>query len=476
MRLAFDLDGKRVLVIGLARTGLATALFCAARGAQVTGIDEQSEDSLSAAAEQLRRAGVRLFFRGQSVERTAAERMAAQDLVIPSPGVPADHPALVSARVAGVPIWSEIELAWRFLRGRLVAITGSNGKSTTTALTAHILRTAGMPVLLGGNIGTPLISLVDASNDSSITVAEISSFQLEWISAFRPDIAVLLNITPDHLDRHATLEAYVQAKARIFENQRERDAAVLNADDPAVTPLAPSRPRVFWFSRQTRVAAGAFTLNSHIAFRARGEEETLLSRADIGLRGAHNLENVLASAAAARLAGASPADIARGVRTFVAVEHRLEFVAEVAGVKFYNDSKATNVDATLKAIEAFEEPLLVILGGKDKGSSYAPLREPLATRARHVLVIGAAAEKITRELGASVPVEHAGTLDRAMRAAWAQAQPGDVVLLAPACASFDQFENFEHRGRVFKELVAELARRAALPGGPRGAERMKHAS
>jgi UDP-N-acetylmuramoylalanine--D-glutamate ligase len=471
MRPAFDLDAKHVLVIGLARTGLATALFCAARGAQVTAIDEKCEESLATAAAQLRRAGVRLFFGAHP-----GEALALQDLVIPSPGVPVSHLLLLSARAAGVPVWSEIELAWRFLRGRLVAITGSNGKTTTAALTAHILRTAGMPVLLGGNIGMPLISLVDSSSDSSITVAEISSFQLEWISAFRPDIAVLLNITPDHLDRHGSLETYARAKARIFENQRERDAAVLNADDPAVTPLAPARPRVFWFSRQTRVADGAFTLNGHIAFRARGEEETLLSRQDIRLRGAHNLENVLASAAAARLAGATPSDIARGVRTFAAVEHRLEFVAEIGGVKFYNDSKATNVEATLKAIEAFDEPLLVILGGKDKGSAYTPLREPLARSARRVLVIGAAAEKIARELGESVPVEHAGTLDRAVRAAWAHAQPGDVILLAPACASFDQFENFEHRGRVFKELVAELARRAALPGAPLRAERMKHAS
>jgi UDP-N-acetylmuramoylalanine--D-glutamate ligase len=471
MRPAFDLDGKRVLVMGLARTGLATALFCAARGAQVTATDEKPESSFATAAAQLRRAGVQLSFGEHS-----AESVEGQELVIPSPGVPATHPALVHARSEGIPIWSEIELAWRFLRGRLIAITGSNGKTTTTTLTAHILRSAGLNAAMGGNIGTPLISLVDSSNDSSITVAEISSFQLEWISGFRPDIAVLLNITPDHLDRHATLEAYVRAKARIFENQRELDAAVLNADDPEVTPLAPGRPRVFWFSRQTRVADGSFTLNSHIAFRSKGEEETLLARGDIGLRGSHNLENVLAAATAARLAGASPADIARGVRTFAAVEHRLEFVAEIGGVKFYNDSKATNVDATLKAIEAFEEPLLVILGGKDKGSSYAPLREALARRARRVLVIGAAAEKILRELGESLPVEHARTLERAVRAAWAQAQTGDVILLAPACASFDQFENFEHRGRVFKELVAELARRSTRSGAPARDERMKHAS
>jgi UDP-N-acetylmuramoylalanine--D-glutamate ligase len=321
-----------------------------------------------------------------------------------------------------------------------------------------LLETAGVPTLVGGNIGTPLISRVDSSSESSVTVAEVSSFQLENIAGFRPDVAVLLNLTPDHLDRHASMQEYAQAKARIFENQTEADAAVVNADDAQLVPWTPARPRVFRFSRTAPVAAGAYVHGEAVLFRQGGTEAVLLRRSDIGLRGAHNLENVLAAAAAAYLAGAPPAAIAEGVRTFAGVEHRLEFVAEIGGVSFYNDSKATNVDATLKALDAFTGGLFVILGGKDKGSDYTLLREPLAARARKALLIGAAAEKIAGQIAGAVAIEHAGTLERAVAAAFAQAKPGDTVLLAPACASFDQFDNYEHRGRVFKQLVRQLER------------------
>ena len=358
-------------------------------------------------------------------------------------------------------MWSEIELAWRFLRGRLVAITGSNGKTTTTSLVAHILKTSGIATLVGGNIGVPLLSLVESSTDATVTVAEASSFQLETTDAFRPEIGVLLNLTPDHLDRHESFDEYARAKMRMFENQLDRDAAVLNADDPEVTRRMPSRPHVFWFSRQKRVAEGAFVRGDEIVFRADGSETALARHSEIPLRGEHNLENVLAACAAAHLAGAPAAAIASGVKTFRAVEHRLEFVAEIAGVEFYNDSKATNVDAALKAVEAFPGPLIVILGGKDKGSPYTPLREPLRQRARIALLIGAAAEKVASDLRDAVPIEHAGTLDRAVRIAMERARPGDVVLLAPACSSFDQFENYEQRGSVFKDLVAQLQNHSA---------------
>ena len=291
-----------------------------------------------------------------------------QDLIVLSPGVPANLPVLDAARKRGIPVWSEIELAWRFLRGKLVAITGSNGKTTTTSLVAHILETAGIPTFVGGNIGTPLLAVVESSTDTSVTVAEISSFQLETIEAFRPDIAVLLNLTPDHLDRHASMEAYALAKMRMFENQTERDVAVLNADDVEITRRMPSRSHIFWFSRQKRVAEGAFLRDGQIIFRSDGAEIPLARRDEIPLRGEHNVENVLAACAASYLAGAAPAAIAEGVQSFAGVEHRLEFVAEIGGVYFFNDSKATNVDATLKAIDAFPGPLLVILGGKDKGS------------------------------------------------------------------------------------------------------------
>jgi UDP-N-acetylmuramoylalanine--D-glutamate ligase len=451
-----DLRGKRVLVVGLARTGVATSLFCAARGARVTATDSRAESEIGEVIAKLKDAGVALEL-GCHREETFLD----QDLIIPSPGVPADAAHLRAARAKGATIWSEIELAYRFMKGRLIGITGSNGKTTTTSLIEHILETAGMQTILAGNIGTPLIGCVDAMKDDTCTVIELSSFQLELIDTFRPNIGVFLNLTPDHLDRHHTFEAYGAAKARLFENQTGEDAAILNADDVATTPYAPSLPRVYWFSRKQRVAQGAYVRGEEIAFRQDGAEETLLKLADIPLAGGHNVENVLAAAAAARLAGASAAAIAKGVRTFAGVEHRLEFVAEVAGVRYYNDSKATNVDATLKALDAFPGRILVILGGKDKGSDYTLLQKPLREKAILALLIGSAAEKIEKQISGSVALERAETLERAVETASHAAQRGDVVLLAPACASFDQFQNYEHRGRVFKDLVKQLEKQAA---------------
>jgi UDP-N-acetylmuramoylalanine--D-glutamate ligase len=463
LRPGIDLEGKRVLVVGLARTGVVTSLFSAEYGAIVTATDEKSEAELAEVAAKLRAAGVKLEF-GAPGEAT----FLGQDLIVLSPGVPAKLPQLELARSRGIPVWSEIELAWRFLRGKLIGITGSNGKTTTSSLVAHILKTAGIHTLVGGNIGVPLLALVESSTDSTVTVAEISSFQLETIAEFRPEVGVLLNLTPDHLDRHASFDEYARAKMRMFENQLDRDAAVLNADDLEVTRRMPMGPHIFWFSRQKRVASGTFLRDEQIFFRTEGAEVLLARRDEIPLRGEHNVENVLAACAAAYLAGAEPAGISSGVKTFRGVEHRLEFVAEIAGVAFYNDSKATNVDASLKAIEAFPGPLIVILGGKDKGAPYIPLREPLEQRARLAILIGAAAEKIASELDGAVPITHAGTLDRAVQIAADSARAGDTVLLAPACSSFDQFENYEHRGRAFKELVAKLENQPARSTAQRG--------
>jgi UDP-N-acetylmuramoylalanine--D-glutamate ligase len=363
---------------------------------------------------------------------------------------------LEAARVAKIPVWSEIEFASRFLSGRLIAVTGSNGKTTTTSLIAHILENTNIPTIVAGNIGTPLISRVTESSDATVTVAEVSSFQLELIDKFRPNIALLLNITPDHLDRHTSLEVYGRAKARIFENQVESDAAILNADDEGAAQYAPSRPRVFWFSRTKRVARGIFLRDAEIVLRDDGAETILLRRGDIGLRGEHNVENILAAAGAASLAGVGPSAIASGVKSFAGVEHRLEFVAEINGVSYYNDSKATNVDATLKALDAFPGNLIVILGGKDKGGDFTLLREPLRHRAKLALLIGAAAEKIASQIQGVIPMESVGTIEKAIARAAEFAKAGDTVLLAPACASFDQFHNFEHRGRVFKQRVRIL--------------------
>jgi UDP-N-acetylmuramoylalanine--D-glutamate ligase len=455
------------MVVGLARTGVVTSLFSAAYGATVTATDDRSAAELGETAGRLHDAGVKLEVGGMK-----PESFLEQDLIVMSPGVPANILALEAARKKGIPVWSEIELAWRFLRGKLVAITGSNGKTTTTSLVAHILRAANITTHVGGNIGTPLLSFVERSSDSDVTVAEVSSFQLETVESFRPEIGVLLNLTPDHLDRHATFEDYAAAKMRMFENQLERDWAVLNADDPEVTKRTPAKPKLCWFSRQKRVAVGAFLLNDDILFRNEGFETELAKRSQIALRGEHNLENVLAACAAAYLAGATPAAIAKGVKTFEAVEHRLEFVAEIGGVEFFNDSKATNVDAAVKAVEAFPGKLRVILGGKDKGSPYTPLVPLLKERARQILLIGDAAGKIAddlAELGTTVPIERADTLDRAVHLAYGAAEAGDTVLLAPACSSFDQFENYEQRGQSFKQIVQHLAEESSAGASAKAA-------
>ena len=451
-----ELKNKRLLVVGLARTGVATALFGAAHGALVTATESRTEAEIGENVPRLRDAGVTLELGGHQ-EKTFLQ----QDLIVPSPGVPADFPLLLSARAKGITIWSEVELAYRFLHGTLIGITGSNGKTTTTALVEHILKTAAFPTMLAGNIGTPLISCVENTKRNTITVVELSSFQLELIETFRLNISLFLNLTPDHLDRHGSMSTYGAAKARIFENQTEEDAAILNADDHAVTPYAPARPRVYWFSRKQRVAEGAYLHGDDIVFRHEGAEETVLTRGEITLVGGHNLENVLAAIVAARLAGASAQAVAQGIRSFAGVEHRLEFVAEVNGVRYYNDSKATNVDATLKAIDAFPGRILIILGGKDKGSDYTVLQNPLREKAILALLIGAASEKIEKQIAGSVVIERAGTLEQAVEIASHTARRDDVVLLAPACASFDQFENYEHRGRVFKDLVRQVQPQAA---------------
>lgn len=445
-----------VLVVGLARTGVATALFCAAHNAIVTATESRPESELGNAPVNLRAAGVKLELGGHT-EKTYL----AQDLIIPSPGVPADDPFLRTARSKGITIWSEIELAYRFLEGKLIGITGSNGKTTTTTLIHHILKSADYPAILAGNVGTPLISCVDGMNSRTVTVVELSSFQLELIEKFRPDIAVFLNLTPDHLDRHKTIEAYGVAKARIFKNQTELDAAVVNADDPVVVRYTPKKPQVFWFSRQKPVTLGACLHGENIVVTHHGKEDFVMKQSEIPLAGAHNLENVLAAVTATRLTGVDAPSIAKAVKSFAGVEHRLEFVAEIGGVRYYNDSKATNVDATLKALDAFAGRILIILGGKDKGSDYTVLQKPLREKAILGLLIGAAADKIESQISGSVAVERAGTVECAVEIASQAAQPGDIVILAPACASFDQFQNYEHRGRVFKELVRQLDRKSA---------------
>jgi UDP-N-acetylmuramoylalanine--D-glutamate ligase len=449
---SLDVNGKRVLVVGLGRSGVASALFLKSRGARVTVSDTKSEDQLTEEIPALLDQGIAVETGGHG-ERTFQN----QDLIVVSPGVPVDAEPIIQARALGQPVVGEIELASKFLTGKIVAITGSNGKTTTTTLTGEILATGGLKTLVGGNIGTPAISLVEQATPETLTVLEVSSFQLETVSTFRPKIAVVLNVTPDHLDRHRTFSAYVDAKARIFENQQPDDFAVLNANDPTCVELGRrTRAPVFWFSRKKEMHQGAHVRDGQIVFRRDESEVEVMPVNEIPLKGAHNLENVLAAICSGILLGCEIEKIRAAVRNFKAVEHRLEYVATVRGVEYYNDSKATNVDATIKALESFPSGVHLILGGKDKGSDYSLLNDLLRQRVRRVYTIGTAADKIQSQIKDAAEVVASGSLESAVRQAAASAQPGDVVLLAPACASFDQFQNYEHRGRVFKELVRGL--------------------
>lgn len=440
-----ELEGKHVVVAGMERSGLAACALLVARGARVLATDLRPLAELPRAAELLPALAVPFAVQTPEV-------FAGAGLIVLSPGVPADLPPLADARARGVPVWGEVELAGRFLRGPNIGITGSNGKTTTTALTGHLLAQAGIPGRVGGNIGEPVCALVDSSRPDQWNVLELSSFQLETIETFRCQLGACLNVTPDHLDRHGTFAAYAAAKARLFATQQAEDVAVLNAADETCRAYASLTPgRTCWF-QSAPAHAGAWLENGVLWIEGR----RLMAAREIPLRGGHNVENVLAAALLASLAGAPSEAIAAGVRSFRAVEHRLEFVRRVRGVDYFNDSKATNVDAARKSIDAFDGGLWIILGGKDKGGDYTPLGEPLRRKAKAALLIGAASAKIAAQLEPYTALLETGTLAEAVRVAAASAAPGDTVLLAPACASFDQFENFEHRGRVFKELVYAL--------------------
>jgi UDP-N-acetylmuramoylalanine--D-glutamate ligase len=392
------------------------------------------------------------------VEPQTEASFADAELIVLSPGVPADLAIFEDARRRGVRVIGDLELASWFLRGEIIGITGANGKTTTTALTGHILKQSGIPMQVGGNIGTPPASMVKTSRDGQWNVLELSSFQLETTDKFRAHIGAALNVTPDHLDRHGTLERYADAKGRLFSEQTTDDFKVLNADDPICTGYAGrGRATVVWFSSTREVSPGAFLSGGEIVLNG----NSVMKTAEVPLRGMHNLENTMAAAAMASLAGVTHAQIRAAVMTFPGVEHRLEFVRRLNGVDWYNDSKATNVDATLKAIAAFSGGLWVILGGKDKNSDYSVLASPLREKAHGALLIGAAADKIDAQVQGAVPLFRSGTIETAVAEAYARAKSGDTVLLAPACASFDQFESFEHRGREFKRLVHALAESGA---------------
>src|SRR5436190_1782108 len=450
-----EIAGRKALVIGAARSGIASARFLGQRGATVALNDQKPLSKWSAAALALKTEGVGL------VEGDPPSWLLDQiDLVVVSPGVPTKAIPIRYADRRGAEVIGEVELASRFLRGRIVAVTGTNGKTTTTSLIGQMLKDAGFTVQVGGNIGTPLISMIDSSHEDGWNVVELSSFQLETIADFHPAVAAVLNVTPNHMDRYETLIDYANAKHRIFRNQTAGDVAILNADDEIVSSWAQGlRAHPVQFSVRHELAEGLFLRGHELVSKTRDGERVLMSRDEMKLRGTHNVENVLAAFAAGLACGASPESLRETVRSFQPVEHRLEEVAEINGVRFVNDSKATSVDATAKALEAFAGgpgKVVLILGGRGKKAPYAPLSELIRARVRRMILIGEDAPTIESEIGSIAPHENAADMRAAVEKSFAAAEPGDVVLLAPACASFDMFESFEERGRVFKEEVGKL--------------------
>jgi UDP-N-acetylmuramoylalanine--D-glutamate ligase len=446
------LRGRTVSVVGLARSGVAACRLLRRLGAVVLASDAKPRSALGEDVLSLESDGVTIAAGGHPA---AAFRGA--DLVVVSPGVPKDLPVLQELQVGGVTVIGELELAWRVMEAQVIAITGTNGKTTTTALTGALLREQSRPVLVAGNIGTPLSAHALSFPPDGIVVAEVSSFQLETIETFRPRVAAMLNLSADHLDRHGSFDEYVRAKLRIFENQTEADCAVLNADDARTARLASRvRGQVVLFSRTRTLGHGVYCQDGWIVAKLNGHVEPICPAGEIFLRGTHNLENVLAATACALWTGIAPEPLRRAIGLFRGVEHRIEWVRDLQGVAYYNDSKGTNVASTIKALESFGEPVILIAGGRGKGQDFGPLAAAARGRVRRAVLIGEDREKIRRCLGEEIPSAFAGSMEEAVRMARQWAQPGEVVLLSPACASFDMFENFEQRGATFKAVVLEM--------------------
>ncbi|GEA17082.1 UDP-N-acetylmuramoyl-L-alanine--D-glutamate ligase [Moorella sp. E306M] len=448
-------QGKKVLVVGLGKSGRAAAAELARLGARVTACDHKLLEGEELDA--LSRAGVELI-----LGRYPEVALLQPHLVVTSPGVPSWEPPLAGARQLGIPIWSELELAYRLLPPgvKIAAVTGTNGKTTTTALCGQILRDAGLPVVVRGNIGIPLVKEIKEIAPGGYVVCEVSSFQLETVASFRPRVAVILNITPDHLDRHGDLAGYIAAKARLMAFQEAGDFAVLNYDDPLTRDLADkTKARVLFFSRRQQPEPGAFLKDDVIYANLGHGEIRLCHRAELSLKGAHNLENCLAASLVALALGVKPEQLIATLKTFPGVPHRLERIAEVDGVLYINDSKGTNPEATMKAIEAYPNPLVLIAGGRNKGSDFTLLAQKMAGRVKYLVLVGEAAcdlEQAARRAGIEHIYRASDFKDAVLKAA-RQASPGDIVMLSPACASWDMFKNYEERGDLFKSIVRELA-------------------
>ena len=454
-----EIAGKKTLVLGAGKSGIASAKFLARHGATVALHDRKPVEEWTEEARSLKTEKVGLID-GQ-IPSWLLDQI---DLVVISPGIPTNAvPARYVDRRDGEVI-GEVELAYRFLKGRVVGITGSNGKTTTTTLIGEILKNAGIETQIGGNIGTPLIDLTETSTDETWTVCELSSYQLETIKDFRPNVAVALNVTPNHLDRYNFFSDYAAAKHRLFMNQTGGDAAILNADDEITSSWSENlKANAVLFSVKKELEEGLFLRGRDLVCRANGKDKVLTTRDEIFLRGLHNVENVLASLAAGLACGAAPDSMRDTVKNFKGVEHRIEFVAEIEGVKFYNDSKATSVDATQKALEALSEDggkINLILGGRGKNAPYQPLAELIEKNVRKLILIGEDADNIKSQLQGFADILRAVSMPEAVVKSYENAERGDAVLLAPACASFDMFRSFEERGKVFKQAVMRLNEKA----------------
>lgn len=450
-----NLKNKKVLVVGLARTGLAVARFLKDRRAKVTATDLKKEDELGSCAEEAFSMDISLELGAHRIESFTGA-----DLIVVSPGVPHNITPLEAARKAGIPVVGEVELAFRYIEQLIIAITGTNGKTTTTGLIGEMLKASGSEVFVGGNIGAPLIDYLNSGIHADAIVAEISSFQLDTIDRFRPNVGVLLNITEDHLDRYNGFHDYVRSKGRLFKNQEKTDVAILNRMDPAVAelePLVDSQRLYFNINNASETQNGVLIRGDEMVCGLPGKAPLILSLAKFRLKGAHNLENAAAATLAALSAGADPAGVQTTLDTHEGLHHRLEHVKDVNGVQYYNDSKATNVDAVKRSLESFDSPVILIMGGRDKGGSYTFLEELIKKKVKRLIAIGEARENILTALGGLTSAEGTSSLREAVHLSHQAASPGDVVLLAPGCSSFDMFTDYAERGEAFCGAVRGLA-------------------
>lgn len=446
-----DLNRRKVLVVGLARTGLATVRFLKTKGAIISATEVKTKEEMKEVLREMEGLGIPMEWGGHT-----AKGFLNQDLIVLSPGVDPTTQPVQEALDKGIQVIGEMELAYHFIHVPIIAITGTNGKTTTTLLIGEMLKEEGKRVGVGGNVGEPLILFAEGGDQWEILAVEVSSFQLGGIEAFRPRCSVLLNITEDHLDRYSRYEDYIEAKLRIFKNQGSDDVAILNGDDPIVMKYAERvKAKKFFFSLKEKVEEGAFSNGEEILLKLKGSEETY-SLTHVPLKGIHNVENMMAAVIGARLFGSSKEAVQRVLNRFEGLEHRLELVREIEGVPYYNDSKGTNVGSVVKSLQSFKEPVILIAGGKDKNTDLSPLREFVQGRVKRLILIGEARERMARELGSLTDTLMAETLEEAVLLAHRTARKGEVVLLSPACSSFDMFKDYKERGKVFKEAVHRL--------------------